>query len=265
MVELIETTCDGEDMINHQDFIRLIVAYTLTGAFVFTVVITCLSLVGWIKFADKKQQRKLFGCLIVELVVMCLGFFKGFLNFNVQQVAQDLVEQGKAIRKLEEKQNPLRKPLTRIEGELDIIYTGSYSGTAFGTRCISLEGGAFNLSLCAPRLSFEQVAGAAAGTYLVHGSFHPKFNNLLNKPVMMLTNLMSWDLSIPEITMAYHSVNARQVNPIKEFRGDLSLYINSDFRIVIPIDIRTNTQMQTEGWFRREGIAEVIRTGLGIQ
>jgi len=89
-------------MIDHQELIRLTIAYTLAGAFVFTVVITCLSLVGWIKFADKKQQQKLFTCLVVQLVVVGVGFFTGFLRFNVPKVAKDLVEQGKAIRKLQE-------------------------------------------------------------------------------------------------------------------------------------------------------------------
>src|SRR6266403_1628301 len=49
-------------MVDHQELIRLTIAYTLAGAFVFTVVITCLSLVGWIRFADKKQQQKLLTC-----------------------------------------------------------------------------------------------------------------------------------------------------------------------------------------------------------
>lgn len=87
-------------MIRHQEVIQLVIAYTLAGAFVFTVIITCLSLIGWIKFADKKQQKKLFTCLIVELIAVSLGFFCGFLNFNPHQVAQDLVDQGKEIERL---------------------------------------------------------------------------------------------------------------------------------------------------------------------
>lgn len=38
----------------HQDVIRLIIGYTFAGAIVFTVVVTCLSLVGWIQFKDDK-------------------------------------------------------------------------------------------------------------------------------------------------------------------------------------------------------------------
>jgi hypothetical protein len=59
----------------HLEIIRMILAYTLTGAGIFTVVITCASLVGWIKFADAKQQSKLFYVLIVELIAVAVGFY----------------------------------------------------------------------------------------------------------------------------------------------------------------------------------------------
>lgn len=48
---------------------KLVLGWMLVGAFGFTTVVTCLSLVGWIRFADKSQQRKLFYALIVQLVV----------------------------------------------------------------------------------------------------------------------------------------------------------------------------------------------------
>ena len=70
--------------------IQLIVAYTLTGALVFTVIITCLSLVGWIRFADQAQQNKLFSVLAVELVVVSVGFFGGLLNFDPQKVERKI-------------------------------------------------------------------------------------------------------------------------------------------------------------------------------
>lgn len=86
-------------MNTHIQLIQLIVAYTLVGALVFTVVITCLSLVGWIKFADQSQQNKLFAVLIVELVVICMGFFADLLKLNPRQVEQSIrqVEQYKAL------------------------------------------------------------------------------------------------------------------------------------------------------------------------
>jgi hypothetical protein len=89
-------------MINHLQIIQLIIAYTLVGAFVFTVVITCMSLVGWIKFANKKQQQKLFAALIIQLVIGCVGFFTQLLKFNPTTVANELVEQGKAIHQIQE-------------------------------------------------------------------------------------------------------------------------------------------------------------------
>lgn len=81
----------------HASIIKLVIAYTLLGAFIFTVIITCLSLIGKVTFADPKQQNKLFSTLVVELVVICLGAFSNFLNFaprRVQaQIQQPLVAQ----------------------------------------------------------------------------------------------------------------------------------------------------------------------------
>jgi hypothetical protein len=72
----------------------LVVGWTLVGAFVFTVVITCLSLVGWMKFADKKQQSKLFQVLVVELVLGGAAKALGLANFNPVEVGSDLKRQG---------------------------------------------------------------------------------------------------------------------------------------------------------------------------
>ncbi len=66
----------------HASIIKLAISYTLLGAFIFTVVATCLSLIGIVKFVYPKQQNKLFGVLIVELIVICLGVFSNFLNLN---------------------------------------------------------------------------------------------------------------------------------------------------------------------------------------
>lgn len=75
----------------HQDIISLIIAYTLTGAFVFTVFITCLSLLGWVKFASSSQQSKLFVALILEVVVIGIGTFAGFLEFDAFAAQQEVV------------------------------------------------------------------------------------------------------------------------------------------------------------------------------
>lgn len=74
-------------MATHVEFMKLIIGYTLVGAFIFTVAATCLSLVGWIKFANAGQQSKLFGVLIVELVTIGLGVFTNMLNLSPRETA----------------------------------------------------------------------------------------------------------------------------------------------------------------------------------
>ena len=64
----------------HRSIVRLILAYTLALAVVFTVVVTCLSLVGIVHFVDPRQQGKLFALLIVEVAVIGIAVFKGFLQ-----------------------------------------------------------------------------------------------------------------------------------------------------------------------------------------
>ena len=68
--------------------IQLIVTYTLVGAFLFTVIVTCGSLVGWVKFKYPSQQRKLFAVLLVQLCVVGIGFFANILKFNPMQVQE---------------------------------------------------------------------------------------------------------------------------------------------------------------------------------
>ena len=70
----------------HVKIIKLVIAYTLTGALVFTIIVACLSLLGWVQFADSGQQQKLFNTLIVELVIIGVGFFSGLLKFNPAKV-----------------------------------------------------------------------------------------------------------------------------------------------------------------------------------
>lgn len=72
-----DTTEDGQI-----ELIKLSIAWTLVGAFIFTVIITCLSLFGWIKFTDRKQQDKLFYVLIVQLVTIAIGSFTNLLNLS---------------------------------------------------------------------------------------------------------------------------------------------------------------------------------------
>lgn len=67
---------------DHRKAIEGVIAWTLTLVFVFTAIITALSLLGLVKFQDETQQERLFWLLIVELVVVCIGYFRGFLTYR---------------------------------------------------------------------------------------------------------------------------------------------------------------------------------------
>lgn len=79
-------------MPGHVELMKLIIGYTLVGAFVFTVIITCLSLIGLVKFTSQGQQVKLFSILIVELAVLGMGTFAGLLELNPSQAAAKIRE-----------------------------------------------------------------------------------------------------------------------------------------------------------------------------
>jgi uncharacterized protein YjbI with pentapeptide repeats len=78
-------------MRTHIELIQLVVAYALAGAFVFTLVATCMSLLGWVRFAVAAQQKKLFSVLIIELAVVAVGFFGRFLRFDVANVQEQVI------------------------------------------------------------------------------------------------------------------------------------------------------------------------------
>ena len=102
----------------HPLIIQLIIAYTLVGAFVFTVIITCLSLIDIIKFADKEQQNKLFYTLIVELMILCVFYFGKILNFNPNAINNTSFS----------KENILSKPTP--EKAIENIRKNSVNGTS---------------------------------------------------------------------------------------------------------------------------------------
>jgi hypothetical protein len=102
----------------HQLIIQLAIAYTLVGAFIFTVIITCGSLVGWISVSDKKQQQQLFAALIVQLLVIGVGYFKDFLTFSPANVANAAI--ASAAEKIETR---------TVAQALDNLKARSVSGT----------------------------------------------------------------------------------------------------------------------------------------
>lgn len=73
------------------EFAKIILAYSLAATFVFTAAVTCLSMIGWVKFTDPEQQKFLFKTLIIELVVVVVGFFGKALEFNPSTAKEKIV------------------------------------------------------------------------------------------------------------------------------------------------------------------------------
>jgi len=69
---------------------KMVVGWTLVGGFVFTMVVTCLSLVGWVKFANPSQQKQLFAALVLELAVGVGGAALDMLRFDVADVGREV-------------------------------------------------------------------------------------------------------------------------------------------------------------------------------
>jgi len=76
------------------ELMALVVGWALVGAFVFTLLVTCLSLVGWIQFKYPEQQRRLFSALIIEIVLAVGGSALGRVRFGVKAVEDALKSRG---------------------------------------------------------------------------------------------------------------------------------------------------------------------------
>jgi hypothetical protein len=70
---------------DQRGIIQLVIAWTLTGALIITVIITFLSLLGRTRI-EPEERKKLFYVLVVEVVVVSVGFFGDFLEFNPSAV-----------------------------------------------------------------------------------------------------------------------------------------------------------------------------------
>jgi hypothetical protein len=92
----VEKRPDGEaqkgTVMMQQSLVQLVVAWTLVGAFIFTVLVTCASLIGLIRFQDEGQQRKMFYVLSVQLVAIGVTYFANVLNYSPRVAADDAVK-----------------------------------------------------------------------------------------------------------------------------------------------------------------------------
>ena len=107
----------------HGSIIGLVIAYTLVGAFIFTVIITCLSLIGLVKFSDKAQQQKLFYALIIEVVVISTAFFSGFLKFTSSKTEENSKQEEDQVRiETSQKIHDLRKDVKYLDWLTKVEY-----------------------------------------------------------------------------------------------------------------------------------------------
>lgn len=98
----------------HDEVFKLVIGYTLVGALVFTVVMTCLSLVGWVRFAHPAQQKKLVAVLVVELVGGSAAWFVGGLRLDGQEVADEIADTGERSGEERERQRILGETLPQL-------------------------------------------------------------------------------------------------------------------------------------------------------
>ena len=104
------------------EMMALVIGWTLVGGFVFTVVLTLLSLPGWIRFADKKQQQKLFAAIVLELLVGGVGWGVDGLKFDASDVGEGVRIQGKneaLLEFMDQNENLTKKQATNLTERLD--------------------------------------------------------------------------------------------------------------------------------------------------
>lgn len=83
-------------MISHAELIKLIIAYTITGVILFTAIVTCLSLVGWIKIVDSAVRKTLYTTLITSSASLGIGIFTNLLNINPASTAEAIQAEERA-------------------------------------------------------------------------------------------------------------------------------------------------------------------------
>ena len=113
----------------HVEIIKLIIAYALTGSFVFTLVVTCLSLINIVKSIDKKLKRKLINVLVVEVAVIAVGSFSNILNLDPAKASNIIRKEGR-----EEERTKIANML--IE---EIAPGGNLSGLEISSRASRAE------------------------------------------------------------------------------------------------------------------------------
>jgi hypothetical protein len=165
----------------HAEIFKLVIGYTLVGALVFTVVATCLSLVGWVKFEHAAQQKKLFAVLIVELVGGSVSWFTGALRLDGGGVADEIAESGERSGEERERQRILGAALPQLatldpgqfQGYLQALHVDPASER--GREAVALHGEIRT-----------QVLAAPAGAVTLSPDVLRRVGEISTRPVMAL-------------------------------------------------------------------------------
>ena len=76
------------------EMMKLVIGWTCVGVFIATAIITLLALVGAIRLAAPSYLKRLFGLLIAEIVIVCVGWFAGALK-SPEMVANNIRDEGR--------------------------------------------------------------------------------------------------------------------------------------------------------------------------
>ena len=101
------------------EMMKLMVSWTLIGAMIFTVIITLLSLAGFLAFSDNKQRNKLIYILVAQIAIVGLAFFTGIFQPAPGTAARGIEQPLKeAAEKLEQENRASLAERDRLKGGL---------------------------------------------------------------------------------------------------------------------------------------------------
>jgi hypothetical protein len=101
------------------EMMKLVLSWTLIGALILTVIVTLLSLAGFLRFSGDEQRNKLIYILLAQLVIVGITFPLGIFQ-PAPGAAVKRIEQAsrQAAEKLEQVNRILLEEQDRLNGEL---------------------------------------------------------------------------------------------------------------------------------------------------
>jgi hypothetical protein len=76
--------------VTSMEWVQFALAWILVAVFLFTAIVTCLSLIGFRVIPNPEHRNKLFYVLIVELAIGVVGQFTGTLIFRPGRIEEQI-------------------------------------------------------------------------------------------------------------------------------------------------------------------------------